>query len=213
MNLMEIIVIISTLLITLLSGLLSILLYFNYNEKKNLSYLFWSAGLAFFAIGTFLEALFAYGIYSQILAKLYLFVATLLVLLLGEGSALAIKNRIVTYTFTIFAIASTLFMLYALSVSTVGNLIVNYIVYGMPPFYIILASSIATFPAAIMIIASAIISYKHTHSIKMLSIIAGVIIVSIAGTLYIAQFPVLLYYAEALGIVLLWLGFYSRKKK
>jgi len=211
MNTMMVIVVVSTLAITLLSAWLAALLYSNYREKKNSSYIFWSAGLALFAIGTLLEAIFAYGIYSQILAKFYLFVVALLVVLLGEGSALAVKNKIVAYTFTIFAVAASLFMLYALAVSTVGNIIVNYVVYGVLPIYIVVASSVATFPAALMILASAIISYRHTHSVKMLSIIAGVIIVSIAGTLYIVQFPVLLYYAEAVGIALLWLGFYSRK--
>ena len=212
MNTMMAIVVVSTLAITLLSAWLAVLLYSNYREKKNLSYVFWSAGLALFSIGTLLEAIFAYGIYSQILTKFYLFVVALLVVLLGEGSALAVKNKIVTYAYTIFVVAASLFMLYALAVSTVGNIIVNYVVYGALPIYVVVASSIATFPAVIMIIASAAISYRHTRSVKMLSIIAGVIIVSIAGTFYIVQFPVLLYYAEAVGIALLWLGFYSRKR-
>jgi hypothetical protein len=212
MNTMMAIVIVSTLVITLLSAWLAVLLYSNYREKKNLSYVFWSAGLAFFAIGTLLEALFAYGIYSQLLAKFYLFVVAILVVLLGEGSALALRNKIVTYAFTMFAVAASLFTLYALAVSTIGNIIVNYVVYGSLPIYVVIASSVATFPAVIMIIAAAVISYRHTHNVKMLSIIAGVIIVSIAGTLYIVQFPVLLYYAEAIGIALLWLGFYSRKR-
>jgi len=212
MNTMMAIVVVSTLAITLLSAWLAVLLYSNYREKKNLSYAFWSAGLALFAIGTLLEAIFAYGIYSQLLAKFYLFVVALLVVLLGEGSALAVKNKIVTYAYTIFVVAASLFMLYALAVSTIGNIIVNYVVYGALPIYVVVASSIATFPAVIMIIAAAVISYRHTRNVKMLSIIAGVIIVSIAGTLYIVQFPVLLYYAEAVGIALLWLGFYSRKR-
>jgi len=211
MNTMMAIVVASTLAITLFSAWLAVLLYLNYREKKNLSYVFWSAGLAFFAIGTLLEAIFAYGIYSQTLAKLYLFVVALLVVLIGEGSALSVKNKIITYAFTTFTIVASLFMLYALAVSTIGNIIVNYVVYGALPIYVVIASSVATFPAVVMIIAAAIISYRHTRNAKMLSIIAGVIIVSIAGTLYIVQFPVLLYYAEAAGIALLWLGFYSRK--
>ncbi len=46
-----------------------------------------------------------------------------------------------------------------------------------------------------------------TASKKMLSIIAGVIIVSIAGSLYIVHFPAFLYYSEFIGISLLWFGF------
>ena len=46
----------------------------------------------------------------------------------------------------------------------------------------------------------------------MLSIIAGVVVVSIAGGLYIAAVPVFLYYSEFVGIILLWFGFFSFKK-
>lgn len=45
----------------------------------------------------------------------------------------------------------------------------------------------------------------------MLSIIAGVVIVSIAGSLFIAQFPAFLYYSEFIGILLLCLGFFDYK--
>ena len=55
----------------------------------------------------------------------------------------------------------------------------------------------------------AAISYKRTRSKKMLSIIAGVIVVSIAGTLYIASFPEFLYFSEFIGILLLWAGFFD----
>ena len=165
------IVVASTLFITLLSALLSALLFSDYAKRKTLNYLFWGLGLALFALGTFIEALFAAGIYGAQLAKFYL------------------------------------------AYSSIGNIVSNYIVYGVLPLPVVVASSIATFPASLVIIATALLSYLKTRSRKMLSIILGVIIVSIAGTLYIVQFPVLLYYAEALGIVLLWIGFYSGRKK
>jgi hypothetical protein len=55
------------------------------------------------------------------------------------------------------------------------------------------------------------VSYRKTRNKKLLSIIAGVIVVSIAGTLYIVAFPAFLYYAELAGIALLWLGFVDFK--
>ncbi len=64
-----------------------------------------------------------------------------------------------------------------------------------------------TFPAAILLILIAAISYKKKRNYKMLSIIIGVIIVAMAGTLYIVEIPVFLYYSEFIGILLLWYGF------
>ena len=88
----------------------------------------------------------------------------------------------------------------------------NYVVAGAPPISVIVTSSIATFPAAIVIIWVAAASYIQKRNVKMLSIIAGVIVVSIAGTLYIASFPAFLYYSEFFGILLLWLGFFDFSK-
>ncbi|MGD0511551.1 MAG: hypothetical protein ABSA33_06990, partial [Candidatus Micrarchaeaceae archaeon] len=101
----------------------------------------------------------------------------------------------------------------SLVATKVTNFIVNYIAYGNPPLLVIYSSSIVTFPAAAILITVALKSYLKTKSYRMLSIIIGVVIVSIAGTLYIVQFPSLLYAAEFIGILLLWVGFYSRPKK
>jgi len=103
---------------------------------------------------------------------------------------------------------SMLLVLYALAISQVGNIITNHIVYSTMPLAVVTASSIATFPASIAIIVVAVASYLKTHRKKLLSIILGIVVVSVAGTLYIVQFPALLYYAEAVGIALLWLWFY-----
>ncbi|MEM3841580.1 MAG: hypothetical protein QXN59_02730, partial [Candidatus Micrarchaeaceae archaeon] len=88
-----------------------------------------------------------------------------------------------------------------------GSIIISHVVYGALPLSVVLYSSAATFPAAIILIAIAAKSYIKKRSAKMISIIAGVLVVSTAGTLYIAAFPAFLYYSEFIGILLLWLGF------
>ena len=210
---MQAIVIASTSIITLLSAILSALLFSNYRAKKGSNYLFWGTGIALFAFGTLLEALFAAGAYSGIFAKLYLFIVAALVSALAVGSVQLAKSRRIRQAYYIFTVLSLVFVLYSLAVTSIGNILVGYVVYAVLPLLVVTASSVATFPAALAIIVMAALSYKHTKNVKMLSIIAGVIIVSIAGTLYIVQFPATLYYAEAIGIVLLWAGFYSRKSR
>ncbi|MEM0146748.1 MAG: hypothetical protein QXH66_07205 [Conexivisphaerales archaeon] len=202
----------STGLIFVLSAILAAYLTMNYAAKKTRSLLYWSAGMWVFAISVLLEVVFALGIYSQPLIKSYLFLVSLLVELLALGSIQLVGARAIRYTYYIFTILSTIVALYFVAVSYIGYIITGYIVYGPLPLSVTLISSIITFPAAVILVVVAAVSYWRTHSKKMLSIIAGTVVVSIAGTLYIVQFPAFLYYAEFIGILLLWLGFFSRKK-
>ena len=178
-----------------------------YLAKKGNQYLYWSLGLWFFAIGVFLEVLFASGIYSQLLIDSYLFIVVVLVEFLALGSIELVKTKIIRQAYFAFTVIATIFTAYALAVSQTGNILVSYVIQGNLPMLVVVSSSIATFAAAIVLEIVAIKSYIATRNRKMLYIIAGVIIVSMAGTLYIVQFPAFLYLAEFLGVLLLWMGF------
>ncbi|MDE1846139.1 MAG: hypothetical protein KGH53_02575 [Candidatus Micrarchaeota archaeon] len=202
---------ISTIIIALLAIALAVVIVQNYLRKNSASKLFWSLGMITFAVSTVLQIPFAYGIYSTLLISLYLFLVVLLVQLFALGSIQMVKNgniRHFYYGFTIFASALTL---YSIVSSKIGNLLIGNVVAGLPPDFVLWASSIATFPAALVIIVCAGIAYQRTKQRKLLSIIAGVIVVSIAGTLYIAAFPAFLYFAEFVGVLLLWNGFLVSK--
>lgn len=202
----------STAVILVLSVVLSIFLTSSYANKKSLNYLSWSIGLWLFTVGVLEEFLFATGFYSSFLIKAYLAIVALLVQFLALGSLQLAGFRKILNFYYIFSLASTVFILYSLYVSSIGNIITSFVVFGPLPLLVIISSSLITFPAAVILIAVAAISYRKTRSNKMLSIIAGVIIVSIAGTLYIAKFPAFLYFAEFIGILLLWAGFFSPRR-
>ncbi|MGI0141619.1 MAG: hypothetical protein ACREBF_03150, partial [Candidatus Micrarchaeales archaeon] len=176
------------------------------------SRLFWSLGLWVFAITVLMETFFALGFYSGLLIDAYLFLVALLVVLLALGSVQLVKTRWIRIGYYVIAALGIIATAYSLAISGFQSLMESWIVAGIPSNAIIYASSLATFPAAIVLIAIAVLGFWRTRSIKMLSIIAGVIVVSVAGTLYIASFPSFLYYAEFVGILLLWLGFYDFKR-
>ncbi len=203
--------VIATVLVTLiLTILLSIVITRKYFIRKTRSLLFWSLGLWFFTIGVFLEYLFATGTYSDLLIGGYLLVVAMLVELLALGSVQLIDSKIVHKVYYAFVVVTTLLLTYLLLVTPIGSqntVITDYIVYGNLPINIVLASSLITFPAAIIIIFSAAKGYLARRDPRLLSIILGVIIVSIAGTLYIVQYPAFLYISEFVGILLLWYGF------
>ncbi len=205
----------STSLILVLTIMLALFLTQNYMKKRMRSYLFWSLGLWFFALGVALEILFSAGYYTELLIRSYLGIVAVLVELLALGSLQLVKGRPVKTSYYAFSVASGVALAYFLATETVGNILKSYVVAGSPPLGDLVASSVITFPAAAVLIATAALTYRKTHSRKMLSIIAGVVVVSIAGSLYIASFPAFLYYSEFFGIVLLWLGFFdfSRNKK
>lgn len=197
----------STILIFLLTVPLASLMTYKFLKKKGKSQLYWSIGLWLFAIGVLIEVIFSFSIYNAFLIKAYLAAVAFLVSFLALGSTALLKNKKVFNYYVIFFILSAVFVLYSLITANIGNVLTNYVVFGVLPLLVVISSSVMTFPAAGMLIAVAVLSYRKTSNKKMLSIIAGVVIVSIAGSLYIAHFPAFLYYSEFMGILLLWLGF------
>ncbi len=204
---MYISVLAATVFIFLASSLLSVLLTINFLRKSLTSYIFWSTGMWLFALASFLEILFSVGIYTISLIDAYLFSVAVLVQFLSMGSLALTKKETIFKTYAGYSIAADALLAVALAVYPVGYILTNGVVFGLLPLFITIVSSIITFPAAVILIVVGALSYRKRRDTKMLSIIAGTIVVSIAGTLYIAKYPAFLYYAEFLGIVLLWTGF------
>jgi len=201
-------VIVSTVIIFILSAILSVFLSINYLRSRKLPPLYWSFGMWLFAFSVLLEVIFAYGIFNQPLIRVYLFAVAELVLFLSFWSANLVTGRWIRYYYG-YSAAVSLYLLISLIFFPVQHIIVHYVVFGPLPINDTIASSLITFPAAIVIIVMAVMSYRRSRNYRLIPIILGVIVVSIAGTLYIAKFPAFLYYAEFLGILLLWIGFFD----
>ena len=202
---------ISTVIILLLSIGLSMIISLNLMRKRTVSLFYWSAGLWVFSISVAIEVAFAFGIFSGILINSYLFLVAVIVEFLALGSVSLLNKKRLTESYLIFNIATDIFLLFSLATNNVGDIITHGVVFGPLPILVTIASSIVTFPAAVLLVVISAVSYRKTRNKKLLSIIAGVIVVSIAGTLYIVAFPAFLYYAELAGIALLWLGFVDFK--
>ena len=198
---------VTTLAIMVLSAILASLLTSDYLRKRTVSLAMWSSGMWAFTASVALEVVFSIGIYGAILIKAYLFLVALLVELLAMGSMGLLQKRKAMASYVTYSGVVTVFLVFALAVSNVGNILVNGVVYGPLPVLATIGSSLLAFPAAIILVVVSIISYRKTKVLRLLSIIVGVIVVSVAGTLYIAAFPAFLYLAEFIGILLFWIGF------
>lgn len=197
----------STLFILVASALLSILLTKNFMGGRNRSFLYWSVGMWLFSFAVLLEVIFSVSFYSPLLIGAYLFAVAILVQLLSLGSLNLLRNRRYIVSYSIYSVVVDVFLLFSLIYSPVGNIIIGGVVFGAIPLLVTISSSFVSFPAAAILIITAAVSYRSRKNGKLLDIIAGTVVVSIAGTLYIAAFPAFLYYAEFIGILLLWFGF------
>jgi hypothetical protein len=200
--------VVSTLVIFILSAILAAHLLGRYRRRAGKSYLFWSAGVWVFAVSAFLETLFALNVYNALLMDTYLFLVVLLVELLGLGSVQLVESlsaKRAYYAFFAITLVATLYSVYS---SKPVDLVTDYVVALPPPLLVTVTSTIGTTIAAAAILIIAVMGYRKTKNKKLLSIITGVVVVSIAGFLYIAAFPALLYYAEFVGVLLLWFGFF-----
>ena len=199
--------ILTSLITLLLSVGLSVTITRRYAIKRHASLAFWAAGLWLFSIGVLMELIFAFGVYSGVMMRAYLLLVAVLVELLALGSMQLSRSRPIKRAYYAFSLASTAFLVYSVLESGVNSMIIDYVVAGQPPVLVTIASTLVTIPAAIVLVASAYVSYRARKDIRMLSIIAGVIVVSVTGALYIVQYPAFLYLAEVIGIGLLWYGF------
>lgn len=223
----QLIVVLSTIIIFVLSFLLAMSLTMKYLKATGKSLLYWSMGMWAFAVGAFIEIIFAFNITgNNLLNSFYLLVVALLVEFLAMGSMQLIKSSKLKLTYNVYVVLTTLVLIYALAVSKTVytnpscsptwysgcGLVVNYVASGVPSWLVVYASSAITFVASAVLVIVAALSYMKKRNPRLLAIIVGVALVVVAGTLYIASFPVFLYYSEFAGILLLWYAFSSPKK-
>ena len=176
-------------------------------KSKSPSLLFWFSAMVIFTASIFLELLFSVGEYDQFSLKMYVFLVALLVELLALGSVFLTSSKILHILYVAYSLATSSGLAISLYVFPLGRMIVSHVFYGPLPLSDTIMSSAATFPAAAIIVVKAAMDLRKGFNPNLASIIAGVVVVSVAGTLYIAGFPSFLYLAEFVGIFLLWLGF------
>ncbi|MDE1855410.1 MAG: hypothetical protein KGH57_03795 [Candidatus Micrarchaeota archaeon] len=199
----------STIVFLVLSSVLAFYLTRNYLAERKRNYLYWSAGMWIFALSDLLEVLFAFGVYSQAMAQFYLFVTALLVIPLAMGSLELIKSRLAKNAYLGYSLVAAAALAYVTFTSQVSNFVTDSVVNGNAPVNVIILSSFITFPALIIIVAIAALSYMRTKRKKVIWIILGMLTFAFGGILYVASFPASIYYTEFAGLVMLWLGFFD----
>ena len=176
--------------------------------------LFWAGGMGLASGAMAIETVVYAGVVSSGLLQAYVFLTAALVGVLSLGATRVLKSpRFESgyrgFIFASIALVGLACLLVPIPPSAMvsGNIIVH-----NPPLLLLLLSTMVTGPATVVLLASAGVSLRRTRHWQGLLMIAGALVLGAGGALYIASFPVALYYAEFIGIVLLFIGLVNLRR-
>jgi hypothetical protein len=170
----------------------------------------WAAGMGMAAAAMGIETVVYVGVVSSGLLEAYVFVSAALVGLLSLGCTHVIRVVGFPKAYGAFILAACAVLAAACALTPLPlSMVSNGIIWQSPPLTLLILSSIITGPATIVLLAASVVSLRRSRKWQNLLIIGGALVLGAGGTLYIASFPVFLYYAEFIGIVLLFGGVVS----
>ena len=188
--------------------LLAVLVLRRFTDFRRPSFLYWGAGLLLVFVTLAEETALYAGSWSQPLIRSYLVLVAVLVGLLSLGSAeLSLPGRWKGLWFGYMAATSAAVAIVGALTPISSSIMYQGVVWGLPPTPVVVASSLLTIPGAMLLILSSLYGAWKQRRLELLYITAGTIVISISGSLYIVSFPTTLYFAEFLGVLLLFLGF------
>jgi hypothetical protein len=171
------------------------------------SQLGWGVGLAFGAAATGIELAAYLGSVSSVMLQAYVFFSAAIVGTLSLGSVRAFRRPVYRNLYAGYIIAvSAVVGLFCFTTPVPSSMVQAGVISGNPPAFLLVLSSLITVPATIVLLGFAVISLRRAFHWKGLLMIAGASVLAAGGAFYIASFPVALYYAEFVGIVLLFIG-------
>jgi hypothetical protein len=196
-----------------LSGLLLVLSVrgvARYFETRSRSQLMWGSGLGLATAAMFVESVVYLGWVSSPLLQAYVFFSAAIVGVLSLGATRILRSPRLEQAYTAY-IGATVGVVAAGSALTPmsASMVSGGIIAGNPPLLLIVLSSLVTIPATVVLLSATAISLRRSWRWQTLLMAAGAVILGAGGALYIASFPIALYYAEFLGIFLLFLGLIS----
>jgi len=172
--------------------------------------LMWGSGLALAAAAVAIEAVVYSGYVNGPLLQAYVVLSAAIVGVLSLGATRILTRPRLEAAYTAWTLGS------CAAVAAVGfatpiptDAVAGGIISGALPTNVLLVSSLVTGPATVLLLAASYLSLRRNFRWQTVLMAAGAVILGAGGTLYIASFPVALYYAEFLGILCLFLGLVS----
>jgi len=196
--------------LAVLSGILGYLavrgLYRSYRDRSRHQTMF-GLGLVCGTAALVVELIAYLGAVNSPLLEAYVFLSAAIVGVLSLGSAKSFRpGRFETVYTGYMAVAMGLVAWYSFTTPMSLSMVQNGIIVGNPSLWLLILSSLVTIPATIVLLTAAVVHLRRTFRPKGLLMISGACVLGAGGAFYVASFPVVLYYAEFVGIVMLFLG-------
>ncbi|HTT34668.1 MAG TPA: hypothetical protein VMH78_02210 [Thermoplasmata archaeon] len=203
--------------LTISLGLLAFALAFlavrgagQYRTTRSRPQLAWSSGLALASAAMAVETVVYAGFVTDVLLQAYIFLSAAIVGVLSLGAARVFRRPRLEQGYSWYTlVACAAVGVASFAVPVPAGMVQQGIIVGNPSLLLLVLSSMVTGPATIVLLASAVVGLRRARRWQTLLLIAGALVLGAGGTFYIASFPVLLYYAEFIGIVLLFFGIVS----
>jgi len=181
-----------------------------YVKARAVQELPWAGGLGLAAAAMAVETAVYLGMVTVPLMDAYVFLSAAIVGVLSLGATHVFHRRRVERSYAAYVLsACALVAVFSFLTPPPSGMVTNGVFTGNPSFLLLVLSSLVTFPATAVLLSAAVIALRRSRRWQTLLMIAGALILGTGGTLYIASFPVALYYTEFVGIVLLFLGLVS----
>jgi hypothetical protein len=201
---------ISLLGLTVLLVILTVRAIARFFETKSRPQLMWGGGLGLAAAAMAVESVVYFGVVASGILQTYVFLSAAIVGILSLGATRVLRSPRLENIYTAYTLAACGVVAAACALTPLPTSMVSSgIIAGNPPLLLILLSSLVTVPATVVLLTATFLSLRRSHRWQTLLMAAGALILGAGGTLYIASFPIALYYAEFLGILLLFLGLVS----
>jgi len=169
--------------------------------------LMWGIGLGLGALATAVELVVYVGIVDSLLLQTYVFLSAAIVGVLSLGSTRVLRSPRFERGYTAYVLTAC-GLVGALSFATPmpSSMVSAGVVSGNPPWLLLLLSSLVTVPATVVLLGAVVVSLRKSWRWQTLMMGVGACVLATGGALYIASFPVALYYSEFIGIVLIFVG-------
>lgn len=179
-------------------------------DLRSMPQVMWGTGLAFGSAAMVVETVVYFGYASVPLLQAYVFFSAAIVGVLSLGATRVLRNPRFEAIYLWYTLAGCVAVGAASFLTPLSlGMVSQGVIAADPPLLLLVLSTLVTGPATVVLVGSAIQGLRRSRKWQTMLMVAGALVLGGGGTLYIASFPVALYYAEFIGIGLLFLGLIS----
>ncbi len=200
----------SLLILTALLAVLAVRGLLRYAATRAPVQLMWGLGILCATAAMAIEVAVYLGVVLVPILQAYVFLSAAIVGVLSLGATRVLRRPRVERGYRAYIAGTTALVAAASFLTPLSTgMVHDGIITGDPPLLLLVLSTLVTGPATVVLLTASAVSLRRDRRWQTLLMIAGALILGAGGTLYIASFPVALYYAEFLGILLLFFGLVS----